>query len=144
MKIIKYIVALLLFCSKITLAQQINALENDESIAKMEMAAHQNANQPTSLARTYSSNNFDVKYYKCEWEVDPAIRFINGKVTIYFKPTEPTSTIILDLMSQLTVDSVKKNNSNILYSQTANTLDLIFPTTINVNRSEERRVGKEC
>ena len=131
MKNIKYIFALLLFCSKITLAQQINTVENDESIARMEMVAHQNANQPSLLARTYASDNFDVKYYRCEWEVDPSVRFINGKVTIYFKALQPTSTIILDLMNPLVVDSVKKNNTNLLYSQTANTLDVIFPTLLS-------------
>ena len=131
MKNIKHLLPILLFCTKISFSQQTLTAENDESIARMEMLAHQSTHQPSTLARTYASNNFDVKYYKCEWEVDPAVRFINGKVTIYFKASETTSTITLDLMNQLTVDSVKKNNSNILYSQTATTLDLIFPTLLS-------------
>jgi aminopeptidase N len=129
----KYLFIILMFCTKITIAQQQLTAENDESIARIEMAAHQNAHTLTTLARTYASTNIDVKYYKCDWEVDPAIRFINGKVTIYFKTLESLSTITLDLMSQLGVDSIKRNNTNLLYSQTAMTLDIIFPAVINNN-----------
>jgi aminopeptidase N len=129
----KHLLVLLVLLSKISFAQQVLNANNDEAIARMEMAAHQRTILPQGVERTYASENIDVKYYKCEWEVDPAIRFISGKVTIYFKTLENLSTITLDLMNQLGVDSVKKNNNNILYSQTTNTLDLIFPTIINNN-----------
>jgi aminopeptidase N len=124
---------ILLFCTNISFAQVQLTADNDEAIARMEMAAHQQGILPAGLARTYASENIDVKYYKCEWEVDPAIRFINGKVTIYFKALENLSTITLDLMNQLGVDSVKKNNTNILFSQTPRTLDIILFSTINAN-----------
>ena len=129
----KYLFIILMFCTKISFAQQALSSDNDEAIARMEMAAHQQSILPTGLARTYASENIDVKYYKCEWEVDPAIRFIKGKVSINFKTIENLSTIILDLMNQLTVDSIKYHNSNILYSQTPTTLDVILPTVINSN-----------
>ena len=101
-----------------------------ESIARMEMQAHQNSfagNAGESLA----SDNFDVKYYRCEWTVDPAVRFIEGKVTVYFKITSPSSSITLDLMNSLIVDSVKKTNSSFTYLQSTNTLTINFPTNIN-------------
>ena len=34
-----------------------------------------------------ASGNFNVNYYRCEWNVDPSIRYIAGKVTSYFKIT---------------------------------------------------------
>jgi aminopeptidase N len=101
-----------------------------ESIARMEMQAHQNqftGNMGESLA----SDNFDVKYYRCEWEVDPAVRFIAGKVTVYYKVSNPASFIILDLMNTLTVDSVKKINTAYTFSQTTNTVTINFPTSVN-------------
>jgi aminopeptidase N len=101
-----------------------------ESIARMEMQAHQNRFNGVS-ARTFASNNFDVKYYRCEWEVDPAIRFITGKVTVYFVMTSSSASITLDLMNSLTVDSIKNINTPYTFSQTSNTLDVNFPTTIN-------------
>jgi aminopeptidase N len=101
-----------------------------ESIARMEMQAHQNLFNGVA-ARTFASENFDVKYYRCEWEVDPAVRYINGKVTVYFKMVSASSSIELDLMNTLTVDSVKKGNSFYTFSQTTNTVLVNFPTTIN-------------
>ncbi|MEQ1555072.1 MAG: M1 family aminopeptidase, partial [Ferruginibacter sp.] len=106
--------------------------QDAESLVRMEMAAHQN--HFNNLAnRTFSSYNFDVKYYRCEWDVDPAVRYINGKVTIYFVLNTSSSSITLDLMNTLTVDSIKNINTVYSFSQTSNTLDINFPTTINAN-----------
>jgi aminopeptidase N len=101
-----------------------------EAMARMEMQAHQNRFNGIT-ARTFASENFDVKYYRCEWEVDPAVRYINGKVTVYFKMVSASSSIELDLMNTLTVDSVKKGNITYTFSQTTNTVLVNFPTTIN-------------
>lgn len=80
---------------------------------------------------TLASNNFDVKYYRCEWEVDPAVRSIVGKVTIYYTIVSPTSSIMLDLMSPLVVDSVKQRNTLLTKTQTTNTVSVDFPATVN-------------
>jgi aminopeptidase N len=125
----KYFLLLLLFSFKLSYAQQER--QDVESLARMEMAAHQG--QFNNLAaRTLASNNFDVKYYRCEWEVDPAIRYITGKVTVYFVMTASSSSITLDLMNTLTVDSIKNINTPYTFSQTSNTLNVNFPGTINV------------
>ena len=102
------------------------------SIAKMEMDAHRNQFNNVT-ARTAASDNFDIKYYRCEWEVDPAIRYINGKITIYFKPTEPVTSITLDMQSPLAADSVKRNGTSITYSAPSNTLVIDFGTTLPTN-----------
>ena len=41
-------------------------------IANMERLSHLRLS--TTQALTLASANFDVKYYRCDWEVDPAIR----------------------------------------------------------------------
>ncbi len=105
---------------------------NVESIARMEMYARQNVVSNGSKF-TAASDNFDVKYYRCEWEADPAVRYINGKVTVYFKPTAALSSITLDLMAPLVADSVKRDGTALVYSQPSNTLVINFPATINVN-----------
>src|SRR5436190_13412942 len=58
-------------------------------------------------APSNASGNFVVNYYRCEWNVDPAVFFIKGAVTSYFKITsDSASSIVYDLSNQLTVDSV--------------------------------------
>jgi len=98
-------------------------------IATMERLAHQRIGSMEKL--TMASGNFDVKYYRCEWEVDPAIRYINGKVTIYYTITSATDNISLDLMSPLVADSVKQHNVLLAKSQANNTLTINFPVTVN-------------
>ena len=95
----------------------------------MEMAAHQNQFN-NFAARTGASENFDIKYYRCEWEVNPSVRYINGKITIYFKPTEPASSITLDMMAPLAADSVKRNGTLLTYTAPANTLVIDFAAVL--------------
>lgn len=102
-------------------------------IALMEQAAHQriiSANNNIESI-TSASNNYDVKYYRCEWEVDPAVRHIAGKVTVYFVVTTATNNIQIDLMNSLTVDSVKQRNTILTKQHANNTLSFDFPATIN-------------
>ncbi len=80
---------------------------------------------------TSASNNYDVKYYRCEWEVNPAIRYITGKVTLYFVVTTTTNSIQLDLMNTLTVDSVKQRSQILTKLHNNNTLSIDFPAVIN-------------
>jgi aminopeptidase N len=103
-------------------------------IATLEQAAHKRiiaGNNNTITNITSASNNYDVKYYRCEWEVNPAVRFITGKVTLYFVVTSATNNIQLDLMNDLTVDSVKQRNVLLVKQHSNNTLSVNFAATIN-------------
>src|SRR3954467_5736767 len=77
-----------------------------EDIALMERLGHQRIANAANA--TLASNNFDVKYYRCEWEVDPAVRYIKGKVTVYYLIISATNFITLDVMNNLITDSVMK------------------------------------
>ncbi len=80
---------------------------------------------------TLASANFDVKYYRCEWEVDPAVYYITGKVTVYYVITSAASSISFDLMNSLNVDSVKQRNALLSRSHTGNLLQVNFPAPVN-------------
>ena len=78
-----------------------------------------------------ASNNFDVKYYRCEWEVDPAAYYITGKVTVYFVITSAATSVTFDLMNSLTVDSVKQRNATLTKLHSNNSLQVNFTSSIN-------------
>lgn len=79
-----------------------------------------------------SSNNFDVNYYRCNWEVDPAVRYISGSVTSYFTITAATNNIVYDLSTVLNVDSVYFRGSKISFTQNpGNALQLNFGQTLS-------------
>ncbi|CAN5304226.1 M1 family aminopeptidase [soil metagenome] len=80
---------------------------------------------------TLASDNYDVTYYRCEWSVDPAVRFIKGKVTVVFKITKTASSISLDLMNGLTVDSVKQRNNTVLFIHQDNVININISSALN-------------
>lgn len=52
----------------------------------------------TSIVNTKNASsaspNFKVRYYRCEWQVNPVVRYIQGNVTSYFKITSATDNIL--------------------------------------------------
>ncbi len=51
--------------------------------------------------------NYDLKYHRCEWSIDPDTNYISGNVTSYFVPVVSNFVdIFFDCSIALTVDSV--------------------------------------
>ncbi len=127
---------ILCVCFLQTNAQQVLPTDKDlNSIIEKEKQSFARLGQSgngTIELLTFASTNFDVKYYRCEWEVDPAIRYIAGKVTVYFTITNSTNNIVLDLLSPLVVDSVKQRNTLLTKTQTPNTISIDFASTLNL------------
>jgi aminopeptidase N len=101
-------------------------------IPAMERDAHQRL--MTGEKGTLASGNFDVKYYRCIWEIDPSVRFINGNVTVYFKVTENTSSITLDMWNTLVADSVKQRNNLLTHTEADNAIVIDFPATMHTGQ----------
>jgi aminopeptidase N len=114
---------------------QSNNLETTKQVAAFEKAKF-NArldNKTLSLA----SNNFTVNYYRCDWNIDPAVRYISGSVTSYFITTASTSQVTYDFTNQLTVDSIIFHASPISFSQLSNkTLVINLPLTLNTGAAD--------
>lgn len=126
----KLILLFTIFISFTCLAQEER--HDAQSLALMEMQAQQQSFSGF-VGESFASDNFDVKYYRCEWDVDPNVRYIAGKVTTYFKTNALTSSITLDLQNTLTVDSVKRGNVNLAYSQTTNTIIINYNSALQAN-----------
>lgn len=60
--------------------------------------------------------NYDVKYHRLEWNVDPAKSYIVGKVTTHFQTTEDdVSTIDMDLSSNMIVNAIAYHGQELSY-----------------------------
>ena len=81
-------------------------------------------------AQSMASDNYDITYNRCEWEIDPAVRYIKGKVTMYFKPTALASSITLDLSSRLNTDSVTMRSIAQTFSRPTNALQINFAQSL--------------
>lgn len=120
--IISLLLSLKGFSQRVEEVQAVARIADHERDARSRMV---NANR-----LSLSSKNYDVKYYRCEWEVDPAVRFIKGQVTMYFRTTNSSSSIALDLNSSLTADSVKYHGQPAGFVHASDSLRVDFPATL--------------
>ncbi|CAN5835060.1 M1 family aminopeptidase [soil metagenome] len=74
--------------------------------------------------------NSDFIYQRCEWNVDPAIYYIKGKITTYFIPNASITEIEFDLSDSLQVDSIKYHSSNISFTHNLEILTVNFPSAL--------------
>lgn len=100
-------------------------------IAENEQNSHRFLMKNGRLNKSLASDNYDVKYYRCQWEADPSVRYISGVVTLYFSVSVPFSSITLDLNSSLTTDSVKRQGLNLSFSHTTDALQINFSGSLS-------------
>lgn len=79
------------------------------------------------------TENYDLKYYRFEWEIDPAVYGIKGTATPYFKVLESGFDVIhFDFSSDLKIDSIMWRGQKLSFSQPAAfQLTINFPTLLN-------------
>jgi aminopeptidase N len=99
-----------------------------DNIALAEGRAHVRVS--TAENKVNTSGNFNIHYYRCEWQVDPAVRYISGNVTSYFTMNTPSDNISFDLMNDLKVDSIRQKNTLLSFNQANNTLEVHFGATL--------------
>lgn len=112
-------------------------LEEMKSHARIEQqqAANQIQSQRLLTTQTNTGNSYDVKYYRCEWDINPSVRYLTGKITTYFQAKTVMNTIDFDLMRNMTVDSVVYKNNRLLFTQNNNnTVVIQFTSPISTNQ----------
>ena len=128
-------ISLLLIALGITFISSAQSVDYSQYLCKI---ANQEAAKNQLLSANKSnanSSNYDVKYYRLNIEVDPAVLFIKGDITTYFVASQNNAgSMEFDLLSSLTVDSVKYQNATISFQHLSNdVLRLIFPTNLQLN-----------
>jgi aminopeptidase N len=113
-------------------AQLAIPAQNEIDIPAMEQKAHSGHFRAVESG---AANTYDINYNRCEWYIDPAIRYIKGSVTTYFKPTVSSfNQLQFDLDTIFTIDSIKYNNLNLTYTKLpAGILQINLPSTLPVN-----------
>ena len=91
------------------------------------------------------TDNYDIRYQRMEWEVDPAEYYIKGKVTTYFAPTkEGFEQLNFDLSTALQVTSVAYHGAALSgYVQVDNRLAISFAQAIPVGQVDSVTVEYE-
>jgi len=122
----KHLLILMFFISQLNWAQ--NYFSVDKSIIENEKKSFLSKNNSKSCA---ASSGYDVKYYRCNWNIDPAVYSISGNVTMYFVPLSVLDSLQMDLSIALIADSVLYHSTKISSIQkTGDVLQINFPTVI--------------
>lgn len=75
-------------------------------------------------------HNSNFVYHRCHWTIDPAVHYIEGKVTTHFIPFFPINVVEFDLKSGLIVDSVKSGSVRFSHSHLDDILYVQLPVMI--------------
>ncbi len=76
-------------------------------------------------------NNYDLKYYRFFWNINPAVYYISGQVTSHFVITVANTQFIqFELSNSLTVDSVKYHGNHVSYTHNSKTVTIDLNTQI--------------
>ena len=101
-----------------------------EHLMKSERSA---AKKRIAFTRNPNTTNYDVKYHRMEWNVDPGSSpaAIAGKLTTYWEAIEPMTSVTFDMASNLNVQSVEQRGSSLSYTQANDEIVITLPSTQN-------------
>ena len=77
------------------------------------------------------TRGFDMKYARCEWNLDPAVHYISGSITSWFTATADLDQVIFDLSDALEVDDVVMHGNALTFTHGPGTqLVIDLPATL--------------
>jgi aminopeptidase N len=118
------IAALLFFCFNAVIAQ-----DSISEICKIAASEMKSAERRLNLEVNSNTQNYDITYHKLEFNVDPAVYNIAGKITTTYTALANMNTLTFDLSNNLIVSSVKINNVSLAFTQNTNELIITLPAT---------------
>jgi len=97
------IITLLIFQSTVLFSQHTGISNGNPDLLKTDKPV---SLIPNRLPQQLNATNYDLKYHRFYWNIDPAQRFISGSVTSYFVAlNNPASVIQFQLNAVMSADS---------------------------------------
>lgn len=111
---------------------EFNTLEKQSLFEQVKFKTQEQAN---TLLGSPLSNQYNLRYTRLELTVNPAVRAIQqGKVTHYYTANQDLNLLKFDLVNDLTVDSVKRGNTNFTFTHSQDTVSITLANTVNTNQ----------
>jgi Peptidase family M1 domain/Secretion system C-terminal sorting domain len=100
------------------------------NLVEREQAAHQNL---INFKANPLTSDYDVKYHRMLWNIDPAVHYIDGSITTYFEPTVAAFSVLnFDFSTFLSADSVKYHGNNLTFSTANDNLQINLSGPIGI------------
>ncbi|HHE64447.1 MAG TPA: peptidase M1, partial [Bacteroidetes bacterium] len=90
---------------------------DDSEFNQIVQFEQKNATGKVAFKSSSNTSNYDLKYHRLEWTVDPEKSFIEGNVISYFEAKGDLSTIIFDLSDNMTVSQVTQRGVDLGFIQ---------------------------
>ena len=105
-------------------------------IEKLAMSEQKSAASFVKAPKNYNGDNYDLKYHRMNWNIDPDTLFISGEVTSYFVTIKSlVNQIRFDFSSVMTVDSVMYHTTKITFSHnSSDTLLINLPSSLSLHQ----------
>lgn len=121
-----------LILASFSFAQHIE--HKGENIASMEMKS---AAKKMNFRINPNTQNYDLTYGRLEFTVDPAVDNVAGKVKLTFRALANMNTVTFELSKPLTVSSVRRGVTNLVFAHNTNgDLVITLPTVVVAGNSE--------
>ena len=127
-RILNFLQKTLLFIIISTCTQSVYAQEYGSD--KLWMSELIN-NESKTFTKKYNFNsahtsNYDIKFHRLEFNIDPDVFYISGEITTYFIPSSNLENIKFDFTNILSVDEVVYNGESLPFSQSGEILTCTF------------------
>lgn len=77
-------------------------------------------------SRAVLPNNYDLKYCRTHWSIDPAVKFISGNIFYLYYHNDSLNEFQLELSDSLVVDSILMQGALLNYTHNSNILTINF------------------
>ncbi|WP_179317071.1 M1 family aminopeptidase [Winogradskyella undariae] len=120
-------------CLILAFALQIGAQDFHETLDGIRDAEAKSAMNQILSSQNTNTGNYDVKYHRLEFDIDPSVASISGDVTTYFEAKEDMSEITFDLADNMIVFQVLQRGTALSFTQnTDDELVITLPVIQNL------------
>jgi len=135
MRVTKFIFSLFfLIISTLVFSQDIYLNRKTQDVKDIQILEQKAAARTMNFRANPNTENYDLKYHRLEWTVDPAVEFVDGIVTSYFVAKSDMNTITFDLTNNMNVTQVLQRGVSLSFvNGSDDELIITLPTTLLQN-----------
>ncbi|NDP20314.1 MAG: T9SS type A sorting domain-containing protein [Paludibacter sp.] len=131
-------IALSVYNCNFLFAQENRVLKNDLNFSMTDKPFFKNQQR---IPQPITTNNYDLKYHRFNWVIDPAQRFISGSVTSYFVATqEQLNSIQFQLSASMSADSAVYNGKTLEINHTGNLITIPLNPFVSLGKFDSLTV----
>lgn len=112
-----FLILILIFFSLPDYAQNVINNSTDPVLESIISSEKNAGSKKLAYKVNRNTQNYDLKYHRLEWNVDPTQSFISGSVTSYFVARDHLSKVVFEISDNLEVTGVLQRGNPLSFTQ---------------------------